>query len=188
MKISRRILPTQPILTVMGQVNHTLLNDWRAAFSELYEEALPTVYGFVRLRVGTSAVAEDITAETFAAALARFQEGTADEVTISWLRMVAKRRLIDLWRRESVASDKVVVLAGSLRSRHEPSAEERGRVMQVLDDLDSSHRAVLVMQHIEGYTVNEIAEVIGRSPKATESLLTRARNAFRETYREGERG
>lgn len=184
----RRILRCEPIFTVMEQVDHTLLDDPRAAFSEMYAEALPVVYGFVRLRVGTDAVAEDITAETFAAALARFQAGAADEVTISWLRVVAKRRLIDLWRRESVASDKVVVLAASLRSRHEPSAEERDRVIQVLDQLDGTHRMVLVMQHIEGYSVNEIAEVIGRSPKATESLLTRARHAFRETYLEGEDG
>jgi len=40
------------------------------------------------------------------------------------------------------------------------------------------------MQHIDGFSVKEIAEVIGRTDKATESLLGRARSAFRASYLE----
>ena len=82
------------------------MGDARATFTEMYRTAMPVVYGFVILRVGgDKAVAEDITAETFAAALKRFRAGQGNQVNKAWLRMVAKRRLIDYWRRQAVASD-----------------------------------------------------------------------------------
>ena len=169
----------------MRGVEQAAAGDARAAFTEMYRTALPVVYGFVSLRVGgDKTVAEDITAETFTAALKHFQAGQGKEINKAWLRMVAKRRLVDYWRRQAVASDKVVVLAAGLRNHSDPSVEERDRVLAALARLSEQHRAALVMQQVEGYSVTEIASILGRSDKAIESLLTRARDAFRTAYRE----
>lgn len=169
----------------MRAVEQTAPGDEREAFAEMYRTALPVVYGFVILRVGgDKAVAEDITAETFTAALRHFRAGHGNEINNAWLRMVAKRRLIDHWRRQAVASDKVVVLGAGLRNHSDPSVEERDRVLAALARLSEQHRAALVMQQVEGYSVAEIASILGRSDKASESLLTRARDAFRTAYRE----
>jgi RNA polymerase sigma-70 factor (ECF subfamily) len=154
-------------------------------FSAMYDAALPVVYGFISLRVGGNrALAEDLTAEAFAAAVAEYRAGRPDVVTTSWLCTVAKRRLIDHWRRENVASRKVIPLTGRGLVFDSPDTGEREAVVQALATLSSEQRAALVLQHVEGYSVAEIAELIGRTTKATESLLGRARSAFRSAYSE----
>jgi RNA polymerase sigma-70 factor (ECF subfamily) len=63
------------------------------------------------------------------------------------------------------------------------AAEERaGRVASALAALPDRYEAVLRAKYLERKTVDEIATARGDSPKAVESLLSRARQAFREAY------
>jgi RNA polymerase sigma-70 factor (ECF subfamily) len=106
-------------------------------------------------------------------------------VTISWLRTVARRRLIDHWRRASVAADNASVVAAPTA----PSSDEvRVAVTQALGMVSEDQRQALVLQHIEDYSVIEVAQLLGRTAKATESLLSRARAAFRDAFEETENG
>jgi RNA polymerase sigma-70 factor (ECF subfamily) len=156
-------------------------------FSAMYASALPVVYGFISLRVGGNrSLAEDLTSEAFAAAVGEYRAGRPEVVTTSWLCTVAKRRLIDHWRRENVASKKVISLFGRGHVFDSPETGERDAVVQALSALASEQRTALVLQHVEGCSVIEVADIIGRSPKATESLLSRARNAFRAAYSEAD--
>ena len=151
-------------------------------FRDLYRSTLPAVYGFVSYRTGGDrALAEDITAETYAAAVAHIRRGREREVDVSWLKTVAKRRLIDHWRKLTTAADKVVLLADRC-SALDRDDTTRAAVLSALGALGEPQRAVLVMQAVEGYSVAEIAELVGRSPKAVESLLARARESFRSAY------
>ena len=154
-------------------------------FSAMYASALPVVYGFISLRVGGNRpLAEDLTAETFVAAVAEYRAGRPEVVTTSWLCTVAKRRLIDYWRRRTVASKKVIPLAGRGLVFETPETGEREAVIRSLAALTPEQRTAIVLQHIEGYSVAEISEIVGRSPKAVESLLSRARRNFRAAYSE----
>ncbi len=154
-------------------------------FAAMYDAALPVVYGFISLRVGGNrSLAEDLTADAFAAAVSEYRAGRPEVVTTSWLCTVAKRRLIDLWRRESVASKNVVSLADHRDVTDAADSGERELVVQALGALSSEQQAALVMQHVEGFSVAEIAEILGRTTKAAESLLSRARRAFRDAYSE----
>ena len=153
-------------------------------FREMYEATLPVVYGFLSLRVGGNrSLAEDLTADTYSAAVAMFNSGRSSEVTISWLRTVARRRLIDHWRHASVKATNVIAL---VERQPDPAdaGEVRRAVINALGSLSEDQRRALVLQHIEGYTVVEVAELLGRSAKATESLLSRARAGFRHAYEE----
>ena len=153
-----------------------------ARFRDLYRSTLPAVYGFVSYRTGGDrALAEDIIAETYAAAVAHIRSGREREVDLSWLKTVAKRRLIDHWRRAGTAADKIVLLVDR-RSSAEHDASTRPAVVAALGALAESQRAALVLQAVEGHSVAEIAEVLDRSPKAVESLLARARESFRSAY------
>ncbi|MEM7287078.1 MAG: sigma-70 family RNA polymerase sigma factor [Actinomycetota bacterium] len=155
-------------------------------FRSVYEDTVDDVFGFLRLRVGGNRqLAEDLTAETYAAAVRLFNEGRDAEVTLSWLRTVARRRLIDHWRRVSVADSKVAVLADRVPVRPETEVvEQRELVIASLGRLSDAQRRVLVLRHVDGYPVARIAELLGRSEKGVESLLVRARAAFREAYEE----
>ena len=110
--------------------------------------------------------------------------GRPEVVTTSWLCTVAKRRLIDHWRRKNVASKNVIPLAGRGIVFDTPEAGERDAVIQALSALTPEQRSALVLQHVEGYAIVEVSEIIGRSSKATESLLSRARSSFRAAYSE----
>ncbi len=70
----------------------------------------------------------------------------------------------------------------------EPMAGERELVMDILASLPEVQRTALVLQHLDGLAVQEIAEIIGRSMPATESMLARARRSFRSRYEEVDHG
>ena len=67
-----------------------------SAFPQLYDEALPHVYGYLARRCGNAATAEDLTVETFLAAV--IASGIGPEVTVSWLIGTARHKLVDHWR------------------------------------------------------------------------------------------
>ena len=144
-----------------------------ASFETLYRSELPMVFGFLRIRVaGDAALAEDLTALVFVAAVEQFQAGRGDVVTRNWLLTVAKRRLIDHWRRLEVIERKATLLrptnvaetrAGSLTNSNDAAA------------LAATDQAVLTMGHLDGMGVPEIA-VLGQRKRATESSLRRHEN------------
>jgi RNA polymerase sigma-70 factor (ECF subfamily) len=169
---------------VMGQVESAKRADVHQRFREMYEATLAEVYGFLSLRVGGDrALAEDLTADAYAAAVRRYNAGRSEEVTISWLITVARRRLIDHWRKQSTAANNVVRLVPA------PVVDDSGwvdhhAVVTALSRLSHDERAALVLRHVDGYSVADVAELLGRTPKATESLLGRARTAFRTAFEE----
>lgn len=162
------------------------MRDTQREFQEMYEAAMPVVYGFLLLRSGGNiSLAEDLTAETFTAAVQEYKAGRAEAVTISWLRTVAKRRLIDHWRREQIARSNSPQTDLAVAST-ELGLAERDQIVGALGQLREDERRALVLRHLEGYSVGEVADVLDRTPKATESLLGRARSAFRAAYREAD--
>ena len=52
----------------------------------------------------------------------------------------------------------------------------------VLDGLGAHHRAALTLRYVDDLRVRDVASLIGRSVEATETLLVRAKRAFRHAY------
>jgi RNA polymerase sigma-70 factor (ECF subfamily) len=157
------------------------------AFADWYASALPRVYGFVLGRVGgDTELAEDITANAFLEAVrarASF-DGRSDPVT--WICSIARNRLIDHYRR--VERDRIRhlrLVVGDLTSGS-PEAlgevEDRDAVLSILGALPDIERAALTLRYLDGYGVDEVARLIGRSLTATESLLHRARERVRAAF------
>src|SRR2546423_14164382 len=73
--------------------------DHGARLLGLYDRALPQVYGYLRARVPGDALAEDLTAETFLAAVQAVRKQPAPDLTVGWLVTVARNKLVDHWRR-----------------------------------------------------------------------------------------
>ncbi len=59
---------------------------------------------------------------------------------------------------------------------------DRHRVAVVLGQLGSHHRSALTLRYVDGLSVADVAETLGRTLHATEALLVRARLAFRGLY------
>jgi RNA polymerase sigma-70 factor (ECF subfamily) len=153
-----------------------------AAVLALYSASLPEVYGYLLDRCGDHALAEDLTSETFLAAVRAEHQPDGGTVSVAWLVGVARHKLADHWRRRG-RDDRVSRFTERLELE-DPWDEtlDRLRGAAVLDKLTTEHRAVLTLRYLDGLAVPAVAEHLGRSVHATESLLVRARSSFRREY------
>ena len=154
----------------------------------IYRRALPQVYGYLLPRCGSAAVAEDLTAETFMAAVAATRQGRAPEVTVAWLVAVARHKLVDHWRRAGRERRGLALAGQAGQAVDDPWADwlDADAAHAALSRLPAQQRAALVLRYLDGLPVAEVAAHLGRSLHATETLLARSRAALRRVYREGE--
>jgi RNA polymerase sigma-70 factor (ECF subfamily) len=158
--------------------------DRRQQLLDLYDDALPQVYGYLVRRSSSDAIAEDLTAETFLAALDACARGTVATPTIPWLVTVARNKLVDHWRRSAREQRKLTLIAS------DPPAEpdtwdtelDEARVRATLATLGPHHQAALTLRYLDRLPVPDVASELGRTVHATEALLMRAKAAFRQAY------
>ncbi len=156
------------------------------ALLDLYDEALPQVYGYLLSRCGRRALAEDLTAETFLAAVTACRAQPPPELSVGWLIGVARHKLADHWRRAEREERGLRAVAAEPVPPGDP-ADERLDVLlarEVLATLAPQHRAALTLRYLDGLDVPAVAYHLHRTTRAAEALLVRARAAFRRAYDE----
>jgi RNA polymerase sigma-70 factor (ECF subfamily) len=149
---------------------------------ELYDEALPHVYGYLLARCRDVPLAEDLTAETFLAAVTAVRRPDTPVPSVPWLIGVARHKLADHWRRLEREERGLRLLDGAEADDPWDEAIDAIRAHTVLDELGPHHRAALTLRYLDGLPVPEVAGCLGRTVHATEALLVRARAAFRRSY------
>ena len=161
-------------------------------FRAFYAEAMPRVYGYFFLRCGAEvSVAEDLTQETFLAAVAELNRGRLVTAPLPWIVGIARHKLIDHLRRQRRAGWSVVPwhdAAGEEAPLEESELIESGRALAALAAVPSPQREALALRHLDGLSVPQVATALGRSVEATESLLTRGRVNLRRAYLESHDG
>lgn len=162
-------------------------NDAGRRLLELYDAALPQVYGYLLRRCGAKDVAEDLTSETFLAAADAVRRDAGAPLTVGWLIGTARHKLADHWRREAREQRNVQAVAAAGAGLDDPWDVELDavRAQGTLATLGPQHRLALTLRYLDDLPVPQVAELLGRTVHATEALLVRARRAFRDHY-EGE--
>ena len=159
----------------------------REALATLYERYLPSVWRYVYSRLSHEADSHDVVSETFLAMIQNIGQLDAVSTNVAkWLSGVARHKLADYWRRSipKVAVQGVELLEQEANPAVAMDAlEMRQAVGQAMDRMDDLQRFVLESKYIDGLTVREIAEQLGRTEKAIEAVLYRARAAFRTQYK-----
>ncbi|HEV2369656.1 MAG TPA: RNA polymerase sigma factor [Acidimicrobiales bacterium] len=153
------------------------------AVSRLLDEIAPILYGFLFARVGgNQAEAEDLLQETLLEAVRSAAGYRGDAALSTWLCAIARRRLARHYeterRAEAVRHGLRLVEEGA----EDPEVEgldRRDEVVRALGQLSPLHRQVLVLKYLDGSSVEEIAEELGRTRVQVQSLLQRARDALR---------
>jgi len=160
-----------------------------AAFRAWYDWAVVRVYGYLYGRCGGDMhLAEELTQQTFIQAVRRWRtfDGRADSIT--WLCSIARNKLIDHHResdRQERRHLRLIVREIEINeTAFDRSVADREAVMQALRAVPSLQRAALILRYVDGMSVREVARSLERSEDATESLLRRARDRFREIYPE----
>jgi RNA polymerase sigma-70 factor (ECF subfamily) len=155
-----------------------------AAWEALYRRGFRPLWAFISARTsGQRDVAEEITQECWMIAVRRLKDFDPHRAPFeAWLKGIAERLLMNhqrsLRRRPKPDPRTPMDLAAPTQ---DPDRTER--VLLALTALPSSYQEVLRAKYERGLAVVEIATKMGRTQKAVESLLSRARDAFREVWR-----
>ena len=178
-----------PFMEVSAPAAERALDTSPQGFRAFYEDALPRVYGYFLHRCGGSApVAEDLTQETFLAAVAELKKGKRVRAPIAWIYGIARHKLLDHYRAQERLERELSLAAQADELEDElvvPDDEEaRERATAALASVAASQRAALVLCYVDGFSVREAAGILGKGEEAVESLLARGRASFKRAYLE----
>jgi RNA polymerase sigma factor (sigma-70 family) len=150
------------------------------AFEILYRRYVKDVYHYALALLRNPADAEDVTQTTFLNAYRAYQQGIQIEKPHNWLikicHNVARTRYARASRRV-----KEVPLEDHVDQLAVPDADQPDvvGVLRALGRLPFNQRAALAMRELEGRSYAEIAETIGVSVPAVETLIFRGRKTLR---------
>ena len=151
------------------------------ALDELYRGHAAEVYRYAYAVLGNAADAEDVTQTTFVNALRALERGDGPRKPSNWLITIAhnivRQRFRQLRARPAEVELDREVPSAELADDETPSIEELVRALQ---RIPPTQREALVMRELEGRPYKEIAEILGRSVGALETLLFRARRSLAE--------
>lgn len=148
---------------------------------DFFDLSFGEVYGYLLRRCGHDrATAEDLTQDTFVTAVRTLRDGQIDRLTVGWLIRCAQSRFIDHCRREDRRMRHLRAVPSTEADPLDDSVIGELLVEEHLADLPPSQRVVVVLHHLDGLTVPQVAERVGRSVRAVESSLSRARRTMRQ--------
>lgn len=158
----------------------------RAALGELVELHQAAVFRFARALLSDDAAAEDVTQETFVAALKGAHGFRAAGTARGWLLTIARRLALRQRGRETSTEDEALESLGRAAGWGSPDdpeqslsgEEQRAAVTRALTRLSSEDREILALRDMEGLTGPETAEALGLGLAAMKSRLHRARLRF----------
>ena len=176
-----------------------LLRGERPAFDQFFNEYYPKLYRFVRRRMPRDAAgAEDLAQATMCRALESLRGYRGEAALMTWLCTICRREMSARWQENRLYADAPVLaeddpqirialeslLAAEAGDPLLATSREQVRetIRTALDYLPAPYADILEWKYVREMSVVEIAQKLGRTPKATESLLTRARSAFREAF------
>jgi RNA polymerase sigma-70 factor, ECF subfamily len=166
------------------------------AFDEFFADYFPRLFRFAVVRLRDPDAAEDIVQTSLMAAMRHLGSWRGEASLFTWLCTICRRE-IGAWQKRT--SRRVVVsiedddpgLRAALDSigaaADAPDARlaraDTGRTVQLaLDHLPPRYSRALEWKYLEELSVDDIAGRLQCTPKAAESLLTRARAAFRDAF------
>jgi RNA polymerase sigma-70 factor (ECF subfamily) len=162
----------EPVIATVGD-NSELV---REQFLTFYDRAIGPLFGYLyRASGGQREVAEDLCQDVFAMVLTRVRAGDLEVMAVPWVIAVGRNRLIDHWRRSSREERRLRQLA-TLQPSTVSTDDE---LLAWIGQLPANQRAAVVLHYLDDLPVRDVAERLGKSCKATESLLSRARYRLR---------
>jgi RNA polymerase sigma-70 factor, ECF subfamily len=175
-----------------------MLGGDESAFEEFFDTAYPLLYRFTLVRLDFDRdAAGDVAQAAICKAIGKLGTFRGEATLLTWLCTFCRHELYAFHRRNpgrlevELAEDDAEIRA-ALESLHSSKAEDletwldhhqaASIVQRVLDHLPPRYAEVLEWKYVDELRVQEIAARLGLGFKAAESLLTRARQAFRDAF------
>ena len=159
------------------------------AFKELYLRYSDLLFAFILIRLDNDKEASsDIWQETWIIAVEKISDFSYKSSVFTWLCAIAKNKISDYFRlnekqrKMSTEITKFIDIDNEEIDIVDDGTQED--VLTALANMSEEYRYILLSRYFENKSVEEISQLIGKSYKATESLLTRSREAFRKTFKQ----
>lgn len=174
-----------------------LLAGEESAYDAFAESFIPKLYRFAQSRASRSDEVEDIVQSTLAVAFEKLPGFRGDSSLLTWLCGICRFEISNRRRRAGRSPEvsmgvdsELLDLIERLHDDAETTLDDlqrrelRRSVHDVLDHLPEHYARALEWKYLHSLPVAEIAGRLELGDKAAESLLTRARGAFRDAFRE----
>ena len=151
----------------LEQLEHLRYGD-SAAWDTFVADWSPRLFSYLRYSLPTREDAEDALSETLVATVEAIKHFDGKSQVSTWLYSIARRKVADFWRKSSNTEELSDLFQDTPNGF---SLEFR----EALAALPEQSRQALLLRYREGFSVSEVSEIMGRTYKATESLLSRGR-------------
>ncbi|MFB3106621.1 MAG: RNA polymerase sigma factor [Pseudomonadales bacterium] len=178
------------------QLVQRVLQKDRQAFERFFEVYFARLFRFCNARVSQADACEDIVQETLFKAMHNLSGYRGEASLFTWLCQICRNEISNWYQRSGSKSEVLVSLdddpglTSALESLQIDFNDEVDRlsteklVQLTLDCLPDRYGKALEWKYLEGLSVSEIADRLGTGSIATQSLLARARRAFRRGFRD----
>jgi len=179
----------QPATSEQRLVQAVLAKE-RKSTAEFVELCTDWIYGFVRHRLMPRAeLVEDLMQEILLAAWQALPSYRQESSLRSWVLGIARHKLDDYYRRRILETDLPEEDGASEELTITPafedeldSATQQERIEKILADLPEAYSLALLWRYRDEKSAREMAELTGKTEKAIERLLARARQSFRRRW------
>jgi len=168
-----------------------ILKGNKKAIREFYEAYEKRLLNFILRKVDNKKDAEEILQDTFISALDSLPLFKGQSSLLTWLCAISRHEIADFYRRKKLKTiifsrlpflKKIVDRAlGPELALQEKEAKEK--IYKTFKNLSEGYSQILRLKYIEGLTMAQIAFKLGKTVKAVESKLSRARLSFQNEYK-----
>lgn len=174
-----------------NQLVKEIKNGEQKAFKVLYLRYSDLLFAYILHRLDNEKeMATEIWQETWVVFVERINDFQYKSSIFTWLCAIAKNKISDYYRK----TNRHRLSQNNNKQNLDIACEEFGaelidseiqaKVIAVLANLATGYRYLLEAKYIENKSIDEISNEIGKSYKATESMLTRARESFRKEFKQ----
>lgn len=172
-----------------------LLRGDQRAFTAFVDEYLPKLYRYANCQLHNSQDAEDVVQIALTNAARRLETYRGEATLLTWLIQICRHEIYRMQRKArrrdmSLPFLNDDLLKAVIESVESPPAQNPDMVYArseliafiqlALDQIPETYARLLELKYVEGLSSREIADEMGTSDEATQSMLARARRAFRE--------
>jgi len=165
------------------------------AFGELYDRYVSLVYRYIYYRVGTPQLAEDLTSETFLRALRRISSFTWQGRDVgAWFVTIARNLIADHYKsgryRLEMTTDDVAESGASKLVQDGPEnavleGMQNEVLLEAVKQLNAEQQECIVLRFLQGLSVAETAQAMGKNDGAIKALQYRAIKSLGRLLPEG---
>jgi RNA polymerase sigma-70 factor (ECF subfamily) len=167
----------------------------KEAFGQLYDFYAPRIFRFIRLKVGSQTLAEDLSSESFLRIweYIKEEEKEIEESFQALLYKTARNLIVDYYRRKSsqeilMDDDFKEFLEGQLIIDNTKLRDDTEAVHRALVNIKEEYQDVIIWYYVDELSVPDIAKLMNKSQGAVRVLIHRGLKALKDHFSVGEAG